>query len=160
MSAPEWLITVPTATVVLMAIMFATSLVLQTTNRVLINRFLGWDNYRSMQRELSAFRKESMAAARSKDPKQLEKMKKKQSQINAINAKMMKPQMLNMAISVAVMPVWFSLKPIFDAAQINGVAGVAIIPHFGPLPYWAWCMISSFFLGALLMRIFGTTLLE
>lgn len=158
MSAPDWLITVPIATIAIMVITFVISLVLQSTNRLVISRFLGWDNYRSIQKELAAFRKEQMDAARSNDKKQLEKVKKRQSQINALNAKVMKPQMIQMVISFCALPLFFFINGLFGETKIGDVAGVAVIPHFGPLPYFVWYMMASFFMGALLMRLLGTAL--
>jgi uncharacterized membrane protein (DUF106 family) len=158
MSASEWIITVPVVTLVIMAITFIMSTVFQTTNRIIINRFLGWDNYRAMRKEISEFQKESMAAARANDKKQLEKIKKKQSQINAMNAKMMKPQMIQMAISFCYLPLWLVLNPFLAQAQIGDKFGVAVIPYFGPLPFFVWYMISSFFMGAMMMRIMGTSI--
>jgi uncharacterized membrane protein (DUF106 family) len=167
MSAIEWY-TVPTITMIIMVITFITSLIFQTTNRVVINHFIGWDNYRAMQKEASDFRKEQMAAARSKDQKQLEKIKKKQSHINAINAKMMKFQFVQMALTLCYLPIWTFLGPYLTKAQINGISSVIVVPgigvvtgfSIGPLlisPYMIWFMISGFFTGALVMRILGTT---
>ncbi|MDR2203586.1 MAG: EMC3/TMCO1 family protein [Nitrososphaerota archaeon] len=151
MSAPEWLLSAPVVTVVIMAIALVMSIVIQSTNRVVINHFIGLDNYRSMQRELSEFRKESMNAARSQDPKQLERIKKKQSQINAMQAKMMKPQMIQMALSFCYLPLWyFVLTPVF------GGVTVAYLPGF-ELPLFVWYMVSSLFFGTLVMKAFGTT---
>lgn len=68
-------------------------------NRVLINYFVGWEQYRVMQKEMNEYRQETMAAARANDKKQMEKLKRKQSQVNAMQAKMMKPQMVQFGIS-------------------------------------------------------------
>jgi uncharacterized membrane protein (DUF106 family) len=156
MPVPVWLITAPNAAIVIMAIAFVITLILQSTNRVIINRFIGLDNYRAMQKELSDFRKEQMAAARSNDTKQLEKLKKKQSQINAINAKIMKPQMIQLVISFCYMPVFIFVRSFFVDAQIGGVAGVAVIPYFGALSYMIWYMVAGFFMSIIVMRLFGT----
>ena len=157
------LLTVPTITIIIMIITFITAIVFQTTNRVIINHFLGWDNYRAMQKEMSDFRKESMAAARSNDKKQLEKIKKKQSQMNAMNAKMMKPQMIQMAITFCYLPIWWLINPyIARATMPNGsgelVSAVIAIPGVGVLPFFVWYMISSFFMSAFVMRLLGTSI--
>jgi uncharacterized membrane protein (DUF106 family) len=158
MSAPEWLIIAPVAAVAIMAITFVMSLILQTTNRLVIGRLLGWGNYRAMQKELSDLRKEQMAAARSNDPKQLEKVKKKQSQMTALNAKMMKPQMIQMAISFCFIPLFLFVRHFFDTAEINGVLGVVLIPGLSsPISYLIWYFIASLFTSALVMRLLGTT---
>ncbi|MDR2720288.1 MAG: EMC3/TMCO1 family protein [Nitrososphaerota archaeon] len=162
MSASELLTPIqvaPVATVVVMAVAFVMSLITSSTNRLIIGHFVGWDNYRSMQKELSDFRKESMAAARSNDKKQLEKVKKRQPQINAINAKLMKPQMIQMALVFCYFPVWmFVLTLTFT---VNGAPlNVAIIPGIGPVPMWIWYFMASTFFGTLLMRIIGTLPIE
>ena len=83
-------------------------------NRVLINYFVGWEQYRVMQKEMNEYRTETMAAARAKDKKQMEKLKKRQSQVNAMQAKMIKPQMVQFGISFLYIFVWFFvLTPTF-----------------------------------------------
>ena len=97
-------------------------------NRGLIGYFVGWEQYRVMQKEMNEFRKEQMAAARANDKKQIEKLKKKQSQINNMQSKMMKPQMVQFGISFVYIVVWlFVLTPTF------GQSSVAYIPGIGPL---------------------------
>jgi len=119
-------------------------------NRVLINYFIGWEQYRVMQKEMAEFRAESMAAARSGDKKQMEKIKKRQSQINNMQAKMMKPQMLQIGISFVYLIVWFIvLIPTFQSKSM------AYLPGVGPIPV-AWLYpIFSIFLGLLASRIIG-----
>ena len=99
--------TAPIATLIIMAIAFVIALLNTGVNRALISHFIGWTKYRTMQKEMAEFRSESMAAARSNDKKQMEKLKKKQSQINSMQAQMMKPQMLQMGISFVYIIVWW-----------------------------------------------------
>ncbi|MCL2172364.1 MAG: EMC3/TMCO1 family protein [Candidatus Bathyarchaeota archaeon] len=163
MSAIEWN-AVPVITMVIMVITFLTSLIFQSANRVIINHFVGWNNYRAMQKEAADFRKEQMAAARSNDQKQLEKMKKKQTHINALNAKMMKYQFIQMALTFCYFPVWvFIVGPYVTNARIDGVSSVIAMPGIGPVSsfwvipaYMVWFLISGFFTGALVTRILGT----
>ncbi len=119
-------------------------------NRVLINYFIGWEQYRVMQKEMAEFRSEQMAAARANDKKQIEKLKKKQSQINNMQAKMMKPQMLQIGISFVYLIVWFLvLIPTFQNISM------AYLPGFGPIPV-AWLYpIISLFIGLIASRIIG-----
>jgi uncharacterized membrane protein (DUF106 family) len=147
-----------------MVITFVTSLIFQTTNRVIINHFIGWDNYRAMQKEASDFRKEQLAATRSNDQKQLEKLKKKQSHINAINAKTMKFQFIQMALVLCYLPVWGFLGPYLEKAQIDGITSVIVVPGIGVVtgfwilsPFMVWFMISGLFTGAIVTRILGTS---
>jgi uncharacterized membrane protein (DUF106 family) len=124
-------------------------------NRILINYFIGWEQYRVMQKEMAEFRAESMAAARSGDKKQMEKIKKRQSQINNMQAKMMKPQMLQIGISFVYLIVWFIvLIPTFQSKSM------AYLPGVGPIPV-AWLYpIFSIFLGLLASRIIGIMPIE
>ena len=124
-------------------------------NRVLINYFIGWQQYRVMQKEMAEFRTEQMAAARANDKKQMEKLKKKQSQINNMQAKMFKPQMLQIGISFIYLIVWFLvLIPAFQNISM------AYLPGFGPIPV-AWLYpICSLFLGLLSSRLIGIMPIE
>jgi uncharacterized membrane protein (DUF106 family) len=124
-------------------------------NRLLIGYFVGWEQYRVMQKEMAEFRSESMAAARANDKKQMEKLKKKQSQINNMQTKMFKPQMLQIGISFIYLIVWFLvLIPTFQNISM------AYLPGFGPLPV-AWLYpICSIFLGLVASRIVGVMPIE
>ena len=78
------------ATLAIMGIAAGIAFLNSGINRVLINYFIGWEQYRVMQREMAEYRSETMAAMRAKDTKQVEKLKKKDSQIKNMQAKMMK----------------------------------------------------------------------
>ncbi|MCW3995054.1 MAG: EMC3/TMCO1 family protein [Candidatus Bathyarchaeota archaeon] len=124
-------------------------------NRVLINYFVGWEQYRIMQKEMAEYRAETMAAARANDKKQMEKLKKKQSQMNNMQAKMLKPQMVQFGISFLYLFVWFFvLTPTF------GGTSMVYIPGLGPGPVLYWYPICSFFLGLLAQRIIGVMPIE
>jgi uncharacterized membrane protein (DUF106 family) len=162
MSAPEWLMIAPVVTVAIMAVTFVMSLILQASHRLVVGHFLGWDNYRAMQKELADHRKESMDAARSNDKQRLEKVKKKQAQINALNAKMFKPQMIQMVSSFCIFPLYFFIRNFFAAASITVYGelvegSVAVIPGVGPVSYMIWYFISALFMGIISSRIMGTT---
>jgi uncharacterized membrane protein (DUF106 family) len=124
-------------------------------NRVLINYFVGWEQYRVMQKEMNEYRQETMAAARANDKKQMEKLKRRQSQINNMQAKMLKPQMVQLAISFLYIIVWFGfLIPTY------GVTSMAYLPGFGALPVVYWYPLASLFLGLLASRILGIMPIE
>jgi uncharacterized membrane protein (DUF106 family) len=124
-------------------------------NRFLINHFVGWEQYRVMQKEMNEYRSETMAAARANDKKQMEKLKKKQSQINAMQSKMMKPQMVQFGISFLYIFVWiFVLTPTF------GNTSLVYMPGFGAFSVIYWYPIASFFLGLLSSRVIGTMPIE
>jgi uncharacterized membrane protein (DUF106 family) len=124
-------------------------------NRFLINLFIGWEQYRVMQKEMNEYRQETMAAARAQDKKQMEKLKKRQSQINAMQSKMMKPQMVQLAVSFLYIFVWiFLLTPTF------GNTSMVFVPGFGPISVIYWYPIASFFLGLVASRVVGIMPIE
>ncbi|HKM59548.1 MAG TPA: EMC3/TMCO1 family protein [Candidatus Bathyarchaeia archaeon] len=124
-------------------------------NRVLINYFIGWEQYRVMQKEMNEYRKETMAAARANDKKQVEKLKKRQSQINSMQAKMLKPQMVQLAVSFLYIFIW-----IFVLTPTYGVTSMVYLPGLGSLSVVYWYPICSFFLGLLGSRILGIMPIE
>ncbi len=124
-------------------------------NRVLINYFIGWEQYQVMQKEMNEFRQEQMAAARANDKKQMEKLKKKQSQITHMQSKMLKPQMVQFGISFVYLIVWFLvLTPTF------GNTSMAYLPGFGPIPVFYLYPLVSLFLGLISSRIIGIMPIE
>ncbi len=124
-------------------------------NRILVGYFIGWEQYRVMQKEMAEFRSEQMAAARANDQKKMEKLKKKQSQITSMQSKMMKPQMIQIGISFLYIIVWFLvLIPVF------GSTSMAYLPGFGPLPVVWLYPIFSLFLGLISQRILGVNPIE
>jgi uncharacterized membrane protein (DUF106 family) len=117
-------------------------------NRVLINYFVGWEQYRVMQKEMAEFRQEQMAAARANDKKQLEKLKRKQSQITNMQSKMMKPQIVQFGISFVYLIVWFLvLTPTFQNISM------AYLPGIGPIPVFYLYPLVSVFLGLISQRL-------
>jgi uncharacterized membrane protein (DUF106 family) len=163
LSAPEFTVDISytiaidsiLAPLVIFAIAAGIAFINTVVNRVLINFFVGWEQYRVMQKEMNEFRSESMAAARAKDKKQMEKLKKRQSQINAMQAKMMKPQMVQLGISFIYIFVWF-----FVLTPTYGNTALVYIPGFGPIGVIYWYPICSFFLGLLASRLLGLMPLE
>lgn len=124
-------------------------------NRLLVGYFIGWEQYRVMQKEMAEFRSEQMAAARSGDQKRMEKLKKKQSQITNMQQKMMKPQFIQIGISFLYILVWF-----FVLIPVFGSTSIAYLPGFGPLPVVWLYPIFSFFLALLSQRILGVNPIE
>jgi uncharacterized membrane protein (DUF106 family) len=156
----SWLTVVPVATVFIMVIALILTTVNQVISRVLISHFIGWDKYQTMRKELAEYRKESMEAARAGDAKQLEKLKKKKSQIDAMQAQQFKPQMILMGISMLVyLPVWrVFLIPMFGGSMFGGVS-IAFLPGFG-LPLFVWYFLLSFLFSTLMQRILGAMPIE
>ena len=161
----------PTATLIIMGIAAGIAFANSGVNRVLINYFIGWEQYRVMQKEMAEYRSETMAAARANDKKQMEKLKKKQSQINNMQQKMFKPQMLQIGISFIYLIVWFLvLIPVFGSTPMAYIPGIGTIgnaaftvggaPVVNAIPVVYWYPICSLFFGLLSQRVIGIMPIE
>lgn len=153
----EWLFsaTVPGAPIAIMLICMAISFTNSSINRLLVSRFVGWEEYRTNQKEISEFRRQSTEALRKKDKKLVEKVKKKEAQILQMQKKMAKPQMILFVLSFSYIFVWwFVLTPVY------GVNVVAYIPGIGGINVIWWYFICSFLFGTISNRILGTMPVE
>lgn len=160
----------PLATIVIMVIAAVIAFINSGINRVLINYFVGWEQYRVMQKEMSEYRSETMKAMRANDKKQVEKLKKKESQVKNMQAKMMKPQMVQFGISFVYLIVWFLiLTPTFGPAPMAFIPGIGTIAgaHYvgglavpNAIQVFYWYPICSFFFGLLSSRILGIMPIE
>jgi uncharacterized membrane protein (DUF106 family) len=147
---------IPVATAVVMLTAVAVSFLNMGLNRLLISRMCGWEEYKVMQKETSEYRSQMMQAMRANDKKQMEKLKKKQSQIDAMQKKMMKPQTILLPISFSYIIIWYLfLIPVFGGNAVAYVPGIAPAP--GGIPVFIWYMICSLFFGTLSSRIAGVT---
>ena len=163
LNVPAYTVTLTTAisitTLIAASIVFAIAAgiaILNTAlNRVLINYFIGWEQYRVMQKEMNEYRQETMAAARANDKKQMERLKKKQSQITNMQSKMMKPQMVQFGLSFLYIFVWF-----FVLTPTYGNISLVLVPGFGPISVIYWYPMCSFFLGLLSSRLLGIMPIE
>ena len=118
----------PLATIIIMVISAVIAFLNSGVNRVLINYFVGWEQYRVMQKEMSEYRSETMKAMRANDKKQVEKLKKKESQVKNMQAKMVKPQMVQFGISFVYLIVWFLvLTPTFGNTAMAFIPGIGTI---------------------------------
>jgi len=153
----EWLLTPkpPGATIVVMLICMAISFANSSINRLLITRFVGWKQYRTMQKELSEYRTQTTQAMRKKDAKLLEKLKKKEPQILNMQKKMAKPQLVLFGLSFSYILIWlFVLTPLY------GYTPVAYIPIIGQAGVFWWYFICSFHFGTLSSRLLGIMPIE
>ncbi len=147
---------IPISTLLIMGIAIAVSFINMTINRLLVTRLVGWEQYRSMQREISEYRSQTMAAMRSKDQKLLEKLKRKESQINSMQMKISKPQLYLFPISMSYIVIWFFfLTPTYAA-----VSTVAYLPGIGSISYVIWYFICSLMFGTLASRVIGVNPLQ
>jgi uncharacterized membrane protein (DUF106 family) len=157
MDFTEWLLMsdTPGATVMIMLICMVISLVNSSINRLLISRFVGWSQYKIMQKELSEYRAETTEALRTKDKKAIEKLKKKESQIRQMQTKLAKPQLILFGLSFSYILVWlFILGPMY------GTNTVAYIPGIGKITVFWWYFICSFLLGTVASRLLNILSIE
>ena len=155
---------IPWSTFTIMGISVVIAFLNSGLNRLLITHFVGWEQYRSMQKETSEWRSQQMAAARANDKKQLEKLKKKESQIMAMQKKMAKPQMVLFGVSFIYIVVWiFFLTPTYGASPVAYLPGFGNTLGFGPhgeMGVFYWYPICSLLFGTLASRILGVLPLE
>jgi len=145
----------PLATFIVMLVSMAVSFTNSSLNRFLISRFVGWEQYRTMQKELSEYRAQTTQAIRKNDKKLLEKLKKKEPQILSMQKKMAKPQLVLFVLSFSYIIIWFII-PLYIRYDIN----VAYIPGIGGIPVVIWYLISSLFFGTLSSRVLGIMQME
>ena len=146
----EGIAAIPIATALIMLVAVSISFINMVLNRALITKMIGWHEYRSMQKEMSEYNSQRMAALRSKDEKALEKLKKKESQIQSMQTKMFKPQLILIPITFIYLVIWPALTGVFPFS-------VAYVPGLGPQPFFIWYLICSFFFGTIASRIIGVT---
>ena len=163
----------PLATIIIMVISAVIAFLNSGINRVLINYFVGWEQYRVMQKEMAEYRSETMKAMRANDKKQVEKLKKKESQVKNMQAKMVKPQMVQFGISFVYLIVWFLvLTPTFGPLPMAYIPGIGTIAGShamvngvstvvgNAIPVFYWYPICSFFFGLLSSRVLGIMPIE
>jgi uncharacterized membrane protein (DUF106 family) len=144
----------PLATIIVMLISVAVSLTNSSLNRLLISRFVGWEQYRTMQRETSEYRAQMTQAMRKNDKKLVEKLKKKEPQILNMQKKMVKPQLALFALSLSYILIWFII-PLYIQVRY-----AAYIPGIGGIPVVWWYFICSFLFGTLSSRLLGIMPIE
>ncbi len=148
--AAEGIAAIPVAALLIMLVAVSISFINMGLNRALITKMIGWHEYRSIQKEISEYNSQRMAALRSKDQKTVERLKKKESQIQAMQTKLFKPQLILIPITFIYLIIWPFLTGVFPFS-------VAYIPGFGPAPFFYWYLICSFFFGTIASRIIGVT---
>jgi uncharacterized membrane protein (DUF106 family) len=143
---------IPLATFVVMSVAITVSFLNMVLNRLLITHMCGWEEYKVMRKETSEYQSQLMKAMRANDKKLVDKLKRKESQIKNMQAKMMKPQAILLPISFSYILIW-----IFFLTPTNFPNPVAFVPGIGAIPVLYWYMICSFFFGTLASRVIGVT---
>ena len=141
---------IPTATVLIMLIAATISFLNMGLNRLLISRMIGWQEYKAIQKETSEYNSQRMKAMRANDTRTLEKLKKKETQIRNMQTKILKPQMFLFLFTIVYFIIWPILNGYFPNA-------VAVVPGFGPQPFFIWYLICAFFFGTLAGKVVGIT---
>jgi len=158
-TAPSGIAAIPFSTFTIMGISILVAFINSGANRALVSYFVGWDQYKSMQKEMAEWRSQQMAAARANDKKQLEKLKKKESQIMNMQKQMAKPQLILFGLSFLYIVVWiFLLTPTFGATTVAYFPGFDNTLIFGPhgsMGVFYWYPICSFLFGTLASKIMG-----
>jgi len=157
MALAEWLLAqeAPGATITIMIICAAVSFLNYSINRFLISHFVGWDQYRNMQKEIAEYQSLLRQAIRTNDRKLLEKLKKRESAIASMQSKMAKPQVLMTIIPfIYIIVWWFVLLPFY------GTKPVAYIPGIGGISVVWWYFMASFLFGILASRLIGIMPIE
>jgi len=143
---------IPSSTLLIMLIAVAVSFINMSLNRLLINRMVGWEEYRSIQREVNEWRSQLMQATRSNDKKLIDKLKKKESQITKMQMKISKPSFILIPISFSYILIWwFFLTPVYGPHPVAYVPGIMAIPVF------YWYFLCSLLFGTLAGRVIGIT---
>lgn len=148
--AAEGISAIPMATLLIMGVAVVISFGNMGLNRLLITRMIGWREYHSMQKEMAEYNSQRMTALRARDEKTLEKLKKKESQIQAMQTKMFKPQLLLLPMTAVYFIIWPILTGFFPQP-------VAYLPGLGAIPFFWWYLICSFFFGTIASRLIGVT---
>jgi len=157
MNGLEWFLIPPGSAIGLMFISLILSIFSSSINRLLITKMVGWKEYGVMQKEIAEHRSQTTKALRSKDTKLHEKLKRKQPQINNMQKKMAKPQLVLMAVSFSFIFVWwFFLIPTYQ----NNIVAYIPVPGLGGVPVFYWYFLCSMFFGTLASRLLGLTPIE
>ena len=141
---------IPNATMFIMLIAATISFLNMGLNRLLISRMIGWQEYKAIQKETSEYNSQRMKAMRANDTRTLEKLKKKETQIRNMQTKILKPQMFLFLFTIVYFIIWPILNGYFPNA-------VAVVPGFGPQPFFIWYLICAFFFGTLAGKVVGIT---
>ena len=137
-------------TVIVLLVAMGISFINAGIYRLLINKMVGWKEYRRLQKELRKLQAEFRQILRSKDKEALEKFEKKRRRMLQIQTKIMKPQGYLFLIGFSYLLVWWLfLIPVYGAAPL------AIIPGIMELPVVWWYFLCSALFGTLSYRVFG-----
>jgi uncharacterized membrane protein (DUF106 family) len=129
-------------------------------------KFVDIDKMRRYNAEMKAFRSELSAATKAGDKAKVDKLKRKQLQMNKMQAEMsmdnMKPTLLFM---VPLLGVYYIVSSFIKGA-ILVISPIDTLFHVGPfalgwliqVPFFWWYMICSFTFSGIITRLFGLSM--
>jgi len=143
-------------------IVFAVTFTSSLLSFLIRNRFVDPKDTAKWQEEMKQYNADKEAAKRTGDKKLTAQLRKQEKRINQISSKMMKGQLISMAV---IMIMFFAMWQVLGSYILG--KKVAYSPFFIPflmdssstvpyeLPFIAWYFICSFFCSTLLQRLFG-----
>ena len=139
------------ATFFILGLAFAVSFATSLTNRLLTNR----EQLRAWNKEIRAWRADSLKARRTGDKKLMAKVKKQERHVMQLQSKMTIQSMKTSFLwFIPLMLMWYVLLPqIVSLGEI-----VAYLPWLSgefPLQVFLWYLFCSFLAGALFNRLLG-----
>lgn len=155
----DWLTGIPTATIFILLLSLTISFITSLGNRLLTDR----NQLRAWNKEIAAWRADSVKATRTGDKKLAAKVKKQQKHIMQLQSKVMFQSMKTSFLwFIPLMLIWYLfLIPVFGPSTVAYLPGLPGL--FGTEPEWKlsyfwWYLLCSFLFGALFSRLFGLTL--
>lgn len=96
-------------------------------------------------------------AIRSKDQKQIDKLKKREATMKRVQAEMMREQFKPLIFTMIPFLIFFYLfNGVFGYSQITVAISPIDLPFVGTrFTFWTWYLITSFSFSALIQRIFN-----
>ena len=141
----------PGSTIAVLLIAMGISFINAGIYRLLINKMVGWREYKKLQKELKKLQKEFRQILRSKDQEALQKFEKKRRKMLQIQTKIMKPQGYLFLVGFSYIIIWwFFLIPIYGSAPLAIIPGVKI-----ELSVIWWYFLCSALFGTIFYRVFG-----
>lgn len=149
----DWLFSpqLPGGTIGIMLIAAIISLINAGIYRLLINKLVGFREYRKLQNELRKLQREFQQILRSGDKEALHKFEKKRKRMLQIQAKVSKPQTFVILIGFSYIVIWWLfLLPVYGNTPLATIPGINLQLHV----VW-WYFLCSMLFGTIFYRIFG-----
>ena len=128
-------------------------------------KFTDIEKMRRYNAEMKAFREEMSAATKAGDKVKLERLKKKQTQMNKMNAEMMTENMKpTLLFFIPLLALYYLLSGFIGTKSVLAVTPIyipLIIASIGTsstnlgLSFFIWYMICSFTFSGIISRLFG-----